>query len=233
MEERYDALWRAAVKTGGPTDTPTTNAQLTAKALPAFRLLSVTDIAQDPDDPRVRDPDLPLAYNRRDLRVYRNPRALPRAAVVDAQRVEPGDDAQLAAVVDPSFDGRRTVVTPRPLPGLADTPGRGSPGTARIVTYEPERVVVDATARRPGELVLTDLHFPGWKATIDGRDTDIHRVDYLLRGTTLPAGRHRVEFRYEPASWRAGWIISLLALAGLALVVLVALRRREPPAVPS
>jgi hypothetical protein len=212
---------------GGPTDVPTTSAKLTEAALPAYRLLSVTDIAQDPGDPPVRAPALPRSYDARDLRVYDNPGALPRAGVVDAQRVVRGEDAELDAVLDPTFDGRRTLVTPTSLPGLRTTPGSGPAGSARIVDYQPERVVVDATARRPSELVLTDLHYPGWKVTLDGKPADLHRVDYLLRGTTLPAGRHRVEFSYAPSSWRVGWIVTLLALAGLAAMLVVGVRRRR------
>jgi hypothetical protein len=227
VEKRYDTLWRRAVLNGAPTDTPTTSAQLTAAALPAFRLLSVTDVIQDPGDPRVTDPSLPVVYNRRDMRVYKNPGAMPRAAVVDAQRVAPDDEAQLSAVLDPAFDGRRTVVTPTPLRGLRSTPGAGPAGSAKIVTYEPERVVVDATARRPSELVLTDVHYPGWKVKVDGRTADLHRVDYLLRGTSLPAGRHRVEFTYEPTSWRIGWIVSLIALIGLVAVLALGARQRS------
>ena len=227
VEERYDALWRRAVVDGGPTDHPTSQARLTERALPAFRLLSVTDIAQDPDDPPVRDPALPLAYDRRHLRVYANPRALPRAGVVDVQRVVASEEAELDAVLDPGFDGRRTVVTSTPLPGMRTGPPGGPAGSARIVAYEPERVVVEATARRPGELVLTDLHYPGWKVELDGESAPLHRVNYLLRGTSLPAGRHRVEFLYEPATWRLGWIVSLVALAALGGAVAVALRGRR------
>ena len=102
---------------GGPTDTPTTSVKLTEKALPALRLLSVTDVAQDPDDPRLTEPALAPAYDRPDLRVYRLPGALPRAGVVSAQRVVSGDDAQLDAVLDPTFDGRRTVITETHCPG--------------------------------------------------------------------------------------------------------------------
>jgi hypothetical protein len=134
------------------------------------------------------------------------------------------------AVLDPSFDGRRTVVTPTPLPGLPKATGGASPGagTARITTYEPERVVVEATATRPSELVLTDLSFPGWKVTLDGKNADIHRVDYLMRGTSLPAGHHRVEFRYEPLSFRLGALVSLIALLGLIATVAIGLRRGRP-----
>jgi Bacterial membrane protein YfhO len=227
VEERYDTLWRRAVLDGGPTDVPTTSARLTEAALPAYRLLSVTDIAQDPDEPPVENPSLSLSYDKPDLRVYATPDPLPRAGVVGSQQVVAGEDSQLDAVLDPSFDGRSTVVTCGPLPGLADGPGSGPAGTAEIVEYEPERVVVDATARRPGELVLTDLHYPGWKVTVDGEPADMHRVNYLLRGTTLPAGRHRVEFRYEPASFRVGWIVSLVALLSLIAAVAIGLRRRR------
>jgi membrane protein YfhO len=222
VEKRYDRLWKRSIHGGGPADTPTTSALLTAKALPALRLLSVSDVAQDPGDPRVTSPALPLAYDERDLRVYRLPGALPRAGVVSAQRVVGGEDEQLDAVLDPRFDGRTTVVTPTPLPGL----GQGGPaGKARIVSYTPQKVVVDATATRPSELVLTDLHFPGWKVKLDGKDADLHRVDYLLRGTSLPAGRHRVEFTYEPASFKIAWILSLVAALALAAVTLRILLR--------
>ena len=47
--------------------------------------------------------------------------------------------------------------------------GAGSGGEAQIVSYEPERVEIEATSRGPGLLVLSDLHYPGWKAEVDGR----------------------------------------------------------------
>ena len=121
--------------------------------------------------------------------MYATPRPLPRAGVVGAQQVVAGEEAQLAAVLEPGFDGRRTVVTERAAArARATRRASGPPAAPGSCEHEPERVVVDATARRAGELVLTDLHYPGWKVELDGEPADLHRVDYLLRGTTLPAG---------------------------------------------
>ena len=74
--------------------------------------------------------------------------------------------------------------------------------------------------------MLTDSWAPGWKAKVDGEDADVQRVDYLIRGVAVPAGEHTVEFRYEPAVWTWGWIISLVTLLALAAAALVGWRRR-------
>jgi uncharacterized membrane protein YfhO len=93
-------------------------------------------------------------------------------------------------------------------------------------------VVAEAAAQVPSLVVLTDVYYPGWKATVDGRPATIERVDYLLRGVLVPPGRHRVEFTYEPASWRVGWVLSFVGLSLLAATALVGWwrRRRSGPA---
>ena len=222
-EGRYDTLWRRSVNNVPTIAQPTERADDTPASIRALSLLSVTDLIVSPGEPPLRRPGLEVAYRGRDAVVYRNSNALPRVFVVGRQRTVGSEREALAAATAPGFDGRRVAVTERELPGLPqDAGGQASlSGSARLVSYEPERVVARASAQSPGLLVLTDLHYPGWKATVDGREVPIERVDYLLRGVPMPAGTHEVEFRYEPASFRAGWIISavstlavLIALAG-------------------
>jgi hypothetical protein len=254
--ERYDRLWRREIAPPGDSAlVPLLNVSLqlrdvTPRALRALRLLGVSHILRakfvrrdaPPFEPLVPYPplDVPgltLVYDGPDARVYRVEGALPRAFVAGGQQVVAEPEAQLDAVTRPSFDGRSVAVTEERVDGVADGPAAG--GTARITTYEDERVVVTARARRPGILVLGDTYFPGWKATVDGREAPIERVDYVFRGVKLGAGAHTVEFRYEPLSWRAGWITSLLSLLALAAAVIVGRRRArganpagagEPPA---
>ena len=227
-EGRYDTLWRRSVNNVPTIAQPTERADDTPASIRALNLLSVTDLIVSPGEPPLRRPGLEVAYRGRDAVVYRNSNALPRVFVVGRQRTVGSEREALAAATAPGFDGRRVAVTERELPGLPqDAGGQASlSGSARLVSYEPERVVARASAQSPGLLVLTDVHYPGWKARVDGRDVPIERVDYLLRGVPMPAGTHEVEFRYEPASFRAGWIISAVSTLAVLIALLVGWRRR-------
>ena len=61
----------------------------------------------------------------------------------------------------------------------------------------------------------------------------MEQVDYLLRGVSVPAGAHVVVFRYQPASWRAGWIVSLIALVVIIGAAAIGLHRRRRSSSPA
>lgn len=228
VEQRYDRLWRRRVASPDIFAPPTTLASTGPAALRALSLLSVADLVQQPGSPRLSGPGLRLAYDGPDARVYANDRALPRVFVAGEQEVVRGGDAALAAATRAGFDAARTVVAEHPIAGIpaaGATPAPGPAGTASLSHYGRERVRVSAEAKRPGVLVLTDASFPGWRATVDGRPAQLERVDYLLRGVAIGPGPHTVELRYEPASWRIGWIVSAVAL--VALVAAAALGARS------
>ena len=212
VERRYSRLWRAGVSSAQLLVPSTLLAPIGAKTMPALNLLGVTDVLEAPDGPSfARVPGLRLAYHGADAKIYSNARAMPKLAVVGAARAVPDDASALHAVLAPGFDGRREAIIGQPVAGLSG----GTPGTARLVRYAPEDVVARAQMTGTGLLVLDDLHFPGWKATVDGRPAPIVRVDYLLRAVRLGPGTHTVQMRYRPASWTLGWIVSLAALATL------------------
>jgi len=224
---RYDDFWRATAAPPGEFIPPTSRAEPNARSLRGMSLLSVTDIVQDPDDPPLTLPGLRVAYDGRDARIYRNENALPRVFMVDSQWVVSGEDAALRATTAPGFDARRVAVTEQRLDGLGDRPtARDGAAAARLVGYEDERVAADTSAARRSLLVLTDVDYPGWKATVDGRPATIERVNYLMRGVEVPAGEHRVELRYEPLSWRIGWILSLIATLAVAVAAAIGWARR-------
>jgi hypothetical protein len=88
-------------------------------------------------------------------------------------------------------------------------------GYCQILRYTPDEVEIKAYADDLGKLVLADNYYPGWKAYLDGKPTQIEREQYLFRAVFVPPGWHQVVFRYEPDSVKIGAIISLFTLAGL------------------
>jgi hypothetical protein len=222
VEKRFDDLWRASVAPGvGDFTQPEEFASATPAALRALSLLSVSDLLVGPLQAiatPLHGPGLHVAYKGKDGVVYANSNALPRVFVVDRQRTVIGDKAELAAVTSPSFDARGVALTDHLVPGIQQTTGTATPpsgATAKLASYGAQKVVIDATATKPSLVVLTDSFYPGWKATVDGKTVPIERVDYVLRGVSVGPGHHTIVMRYQPSSWRIGWIVSLVALLGL------------------
>ena len=70
----------------------------------------------------------------------------------------------------------------------------------------------------------------GWKATIDGKETGIYRVNYVLRGLEIPAGKHTIEFKFEPKVIQTGSTITLISSIGMVFLLIggVYLERKLP-----
>lgn len=135
-----------------------------------------------------------------------------------AVRVEGFDPA--SEVVVEGAPGAARGVTADPVPA-------GPAGQVRIVSYRADRVVLSVTAERPGIVVLTDVFFPGWKATVDGRPAAVLPADVAFRGVEVGAGQSTVVFSYEPESVRVGIGVAVLGLAMLAVIAGLGLRRRR------
>ncbi len=88
-----------------------------------------------------------------------------------------------------------------------------SRGTTKILEDSPAHVVLDAGMDTAGMVVLADLWDQGWQAQVDDKGVPILVVNHAIRGVVVPAGQHRVIFRYAPASVRMGWMISGTAVA--------------------
>src|SRR5204863_4745057 len=91
----------------------------------------------------------------------------------------------------------------------------GPDAGAAVERHSAGRVRVRTRAASEAFLVLGDLDYPGWRASVDGGRVPIYRTDYVLRGVVVPAGEHVVEFVYRPVSFQRG-----LALTGLSALAL-------------
>ncbi|MDO6436477.1 YfhO family protein [Cyclobacterium sp. 1_MG-2023] len=75
-------------------------------------------------------------------------------------------------------------------------------GTIKLENYAPDALSYKASVEKSGLAVFSEIFYPkGWKAFVDGQETPILRVNYLLRGLVLPEGAHTVEMRFEPSAY--------------------------------
>jgi uncharacterized membrane protein YfhO len=80
-------------------------------------------------------------------------------------------------------------------------------------------------------LVVSEIFYPGWVASVDGQPARILLTDYLLRGVAVPAGRHHIDMHYTAPAARTGALISALTLAllvGLAIYARRGAKVTEP-----
>lgn len=113
----------------------------------------------------------------------------------------------IIAVADESF---------RKVLGNAIVPSPGD--TIFETTYAPNRLTYHASSAKGGVAVFSEVFFPwGWTALIDGKPTEIGRVDYVLRALRIPAGNHTVEFSFDPQSLH---VTNTLGIVSVVLIYL-------------
>jgi hypothetical protein len=210
---------------------------LTNHATLALWAASLVDSAKGESEPQSRklfylrsDPERwEVEKTFADVMVLRNKRAQPRVWLVGEAEAVDGEQAleRIQGRGTRSFDPRRTVlleVRPEQLPAL---PGGelAAGSTAHITNYEPNHLAIETNAATATVLVVSEIFYPGWEATVDGQPTRIAAANFLLRGVSLSSGHHRVEMRYTAPAARTGFIISLLTLGTLAGLVLYSRRR--------
>jgi uncharacterized membrane protein YfhO len=93
------------------------------------------------------------------------------------------------------------------LPFIVD-----SLSTIKVDIYKPNYIKYTSNNKKYGFAVFSENYYKnGWKATIDGKESPIFRVNYVLRGLQIPAGNHTIEFKFEPQVVKTGSIISLIS----------------------
>ena len=111
---------------------------------------------------------------------------------------------------------------PHQLVLLADTPAVPNPaatnqnaGTVQYVSYAPKDIHLQADASTPAVLLLNDKYDSNWRVYVDGKQSDLLRCNYIMRGVYLTPGRHQVEFKYEPDTRPMYVTLTALVIAGV------------------
>lgn len=129
-------------------------------------------------------------------------------------------DLQQTAIVDSKFKEALKGVNE----GYKD-----SLSTIRLTSYEPNQLVYETSSPQDGIVVFSEIYYPGWTATIDGKPADIARADYILRAMNVPAGKHTIEMRFDPQSLHIteGIAYGAMALLLVGVIILIWIYRKK------
>lgn len=159
--------------------------------------------------------DFKEVYRDSSYLVLENLNAMPRAYIVGNYEVITNKEKILTALFAKDMDKAKTLILEE-NPGVVKTSGLVA--HASIRSYTPNKVTLTTKSNKNALLFLSDTYFPGWKATIDGKETKIYRADYTFRAIAIPAGQHIVVFSYWPDSFTyglIGFVFGVSLLTGL------------------
>jgi len=171
---------------------------------------------------------LPSALGHGGALLVENPLAAPFAFAPATTIVTGSEAAARAVIAEPGFDPHTMTVLERPQAGLrAGDSMVWSQGSVAVAKRSNAEVVLHTSLAGRGLVVLNESLMEGWRVRIDGRPAPTVRVNTVMRGVIVPAGRHRVDWRYTVPGLRAGLLVSLLSAIGTAIWFTIAVVRRR------
>lgn len=157
------------------------------------------------------DPEAPLMLN---------PQAMGNAWLVDSMVWVDGARAEMDALDPALTDLRRQAVADRSFAtALPGQPSLAPGDTIYMTYYSPNTLKYHVSTAAGGVGVFSEVYFPwGWKATVDGNEVPLARVNYILRALAIPAGSHEIVMTFAPESVRRS---SAAAYACVTLIYLL------------
>ena len=149
-----------------------------------------------------------------------NPWAVGNAWYVPEVRYVQDADAEIASLRE--INPKHTAVANECFQDILGSSSEQDSTTFVVLKeYEANRLAYEATSTKGGVVVFSDIYYPGWSCTIDGKETSIARVNYVLRAIQVPAGKHSIVMSFYPKSVQVTETIAYIALALLVVLTLI------------
>jgi hypothetical protein len=148
------------------------------------------------------------------------PGAFPRTWFVDSIHTVATKHEIFETLKSESFDPRHFALLEKQPSASVGKPD--SAATSSVTHYGANDIEIQARSANPALLVLSEIYYPaGWKAFIDGQETEIYKTNYILRSVIVPAGEHKIEFRFAPVSYERGFEITEAGWGIAAIILLI------------
>jgi len=154
------------------------------------------------------------------MQVFENPYANHRAYLVHKWVIEPDENRMDTVVLSQSFNVHTEVGLLKD-PSIAPTPDSVDVSGDRvdIVSYENGYIELKVNAVTDGILVLADNWYPSWRGFVDGKEVDVMMANAAFRGIVVPAGEHKIEFKYISPMQTTGRLVTLIGLLFVGIVI--------------
>ena len=146
----------------------------------------------------------------------KNPYANGNAWFVSEVRYVDDADAELAGLK--GLDTKHVAVADKRFESTLGTATEDSTAMVTLTSYKANELQYDVESQKGGVLVFSEVYYPGWTCTVDGRSVEIGRVDYVLRAIRIDGGKHHVVLTFKPRSENITETIAHSALILLALL---------------
>ena len=114
---------------------------------------------------------------------------------------------------------------------LGESVSQDSTARVTITDYQPNHLTYTAESEKGGVIVFSEIYYPEWTATIDGKPAEVGRVNYILRALNVQPGKHEIVLDFHPASVASTETVAYAALAILLLTLIggavIKWRRRQ------
>ncbi len=193
-------------------------------AAPAFiKLLNMFNVKYLILAKPYRGSSMKLVERGRNFLLYENPTVLPRAYVVGGYRLASNPDEARRILLSGDYNpSMEAILYERPRREIS--PGQAE-SVVKIEKYAGNSVRLQVSMAGPGLLVLADSFYPGWAAEVDGAKTPILKANLCQRAIFVPAGNHTVRFRFRPNSLAIGLAVTVLGIAALGAMFILAGRK--------
>ena len=149
----------------------------------------------------------------------RNPGAMGNVWFVNAVKFVNGPKEEMKAISN--FNPSDTAVVDQQFKSLvtAYTPADSS-DYIRMKTFDNDVITYESSAGGDRVAVFSEIYYKDWKVTVDGNPADFFKANYVLRAMVVPAGKHTIEFKFQPAVFFTGRTISDISVWLLMLILL-------------
>jgi len=147
--------------------------------------------------------------------LFKNKFYLPRAWFVEGVELIEKKESIWKRLNQQTFNPAVSAIVEQEIPPIS-VPNNTS---VQLENYDLHNLKFSVSTDSTAFLTISEIYYPaGWKAFINGVETEIYPTNYILRGIIVPAGEHVVELKFAPEIYA----LSLkLSLAGLIITVLL------------